>query len=71
MCQGEDSEEGEAAGEKNDDGGATEVATPTPTTEAAAEKPKVKYWPRPAQSRPARNGNLELLAAPSKIPTNL
>ena len=59
VCQGSDSE-GEAAVsavEKND-----AASTPATTTETWPEKPKVKNWPRPASTRPVRNGRKSIIA---------
>ena len=65
----ESEEEEDEAVEKNDDEeeGVTEpAATRAPTTyprpTPTPERPKVKYWPRPVQTRPARKGNLALVA---------
>ena len=69
VCQGSESEEEEeeAAEKSDDEEGVTEAAaTRAPTTyprpTPTPERPKVKYWPRPVQTRPARKGNLALVA---------
>ena len=67
MCQGSDSDSEDAvsAVEKNDEA-VTDVTTATSASEAATEKPKVKYWPRPVQTSSVRNGNRKLPDYPSK-----
>lgn len=66
VCQGSESEEEEAAEKSDDEEGVTEpAATRAPTTyprpTPTPERPKVKYWPRPVQTRPARKGNRALV----------